>query len=103
MNITLESLDVQPLLYFPAGFLDSKPDNVLVEYRQASVKELELKLVDPKSPARSKRYKIVRHNSGNWTSIPKPWLHNVSAKAGDSIDVEWRGVTALLSFKRRAK
>jgi hypothetical protein len=103
MTITLGDLSTQPLLYFPAGFLAGKDEALLVEYRQPGVKQLELRMVEPKSAARSKRYKVVRHNSGAWTSIPRQWLKDQSAKAGDLVEVVWRDATALLTLKKRAR
>lgn len=100
-TLQVDSLDTQPLLYFPADWLANFPANHVGQFRQISTKEMELELVDPKSPARAKRYKIVRHNGGAWVSIPKPWLRDQSAKKGDTIRIEWLGNRARLTLERR--
>lgn len=70
------------------------PPRAVVEFDQPDVDILILRLVNPqgKSPidnrsSFNKRYAIVTHHGTNWTSVPKIWLRDRGAKAGDVLEV----------------
>lgn len=79
--------DQQILLYLPLALADSLPKAYLAEFKQLSANQLRLSFVDPATPARAKRYKVVRHNSGAWVSVPRPWLRDRSARKSDVLHV----------------
>lgn len=84
-TVTLDDLNTQPLLYLPTDFVASFPDHYEAEFRQVAPNVMELRLVDPKTPAKAKRYSVVKHNGATWTSIPKAWLRDRGARSGDQV------------------
>lgn len=99
-QIVIGNLETQPLLHLPAVWAAQFPRHYRAEFREISVSILEMVMVEPKSPARFRRYRIVRHNSGIWTSIPRPWLRDCSARVGDLIEVTWNATTCTLTLRR---
>jgi hypothetical protein len=75
----------QQLLHLPLPASAAIPFTYVSEYKQLSPNSLLLSFVDPNTPARAKRYKVVRHHGGVWTSIPGTWLRDRSAKDGDAV------------------
>jgi hypothetical protein len=105
--ITLGSLDKQPLLYFPSEFIEKYASAFwVVDYRNVGVRSLELRVVDPKSTRPSsifKFFKIVRHNGAVWTSVPKNWLRDIGANAGDRLEVDFGTNSAIVNYVRVEK
>ena len=77
----------QTVVTIPPDIARVFPSDTLVEFRP-SRDTLTLTLVNPFSPAGGiKRYKITRHSGSSFVSIPRSWLRDRNAKAGDRIDV----------------
>lgn len=77
----------QQLLLLPLDFVRQYTEDSLVEFKQVEKGVLALRMVDPKTPQRERRYKIVRHHGSAWVSIPRPWLRDRNAKDNDEIEV----------------
>lgn len=100
-RIVLDDLAQQPLLYFPAGFLDRSETHV--EFSQPNPRTMTLHIVQAKAKVKTKRYRIVHHHGSSWVSLPKPWLRDQSAKPGDAVTVDWHveTKTATLTLTRK--
>jgi hypothetical protein len=88
-TLVLSDIDTkQTLLYLPLDTARAVPSAYQAEFnQQPKLDIIELTFVDPNTPARAKRYKVVRHNGSIWTSVPRPWLRDRSARNGDSLMV----------------
>jgi hypothetical protein len=86
-NLLLFKVDSQQtLLYLPKD-IGGIPREYVAEFTYPKVDALELTLVDPDTPARERRYQVVRHHGGVWTSVPRPWLRDRSARDGDYLRI----------------
>lgn len=103
-EILVGDLDrAQPVLYLPREFLKQAPLDWSIEFVPRSPYQLQCTLVDPKTSSRYKRYRIVRHNSAAWVSIPRPWLRDVSARPGDRIVMTWATDHVLLTLEKQPR
>lgn len=92
-SLQLGDLDSkQPLLFLPQSFADQFPNDYVAEYRERSSTLLEVTLVNPKSPAGNKRYRVFHHHGASQVSIPKVWLRDKLASAGEHVDIYQDGL-----------
>jgi hypothetical protein len=75
---------LQQKLYLPLPMVREVPPMWLVEFRERPAGLIQLVFVDHKTPAFSKRYRVVRHHGSAWVSVPRTWLQHRNAKDGDT-------------------
>lgn len=86
--LTLESSQTkQQRLRLPPKFVQQYPEHYEAEFDFPRVDTLSLRIVDPQSPARQKRYGIARQKGSYAVSLPRPWLQDVSARDGDTVEL----------------
>jgi hypothetical protein len=87
-TITLEEADTkQQLMPLPLDWVRRYPDSFEAEFKELRGGVLELRIVDPRSATKSKRYRIVRHHGSSWVSVPRPWLRDRAARNGDEVEL----------------
>jgi hypothetical protein len=87
---TLVCADVdhkQQLMHLPMDFVRRYPPSYEAEFKPIPNGLLSLRIVDPRSTAMVKRYRVIRHHGGAWVSVPRPWLRDRSARDGDEIEL----------------
>ena len=96
----------QQRVRLPPKFMRQFPDHYEAEFNFPRVNLISLQIVDPQTPARAKRYGVARQNGSYAVSIPRPWLHDVSARDGDEIELcrsDETPDTLYLRFKRKPR
>jgi hypothetical protein len=85
---TLEDVETkQQRLRLPPEYVSGYPETHEAEFTFPSVTVIVMRMVDPASPAMAKRYNIARQNGSYAVSIPRIWLHDLSAKDGDKVEL----------------
>jgi hypothetical protein len=77
----------QQLMHLPLDFVRRYPESYEAEFKDVRGGLLVMRIVDPRSPQKAKRYRVVRHHGGAWVSIPRPWLRDRSARDGDEVEL----------------
>jgi hypothetical protein len=77
----------QQLMHLPLDYVRTFPESYVAEFVERGGGIMEMSVVDPRKPARARRYTIVRHHSGAWVSVPRLWLRDKGAKDGDSVSL----------------
>lgn len=77
----------QTLVVVPAEVAKVIGELDLAEFWETGTHTMRLRFVDPKAPTYAKQFKPVRHHGSIQVSVPRPWLHDKSAKPGDVIEV----------------
>jgi hypothetical protein len=87
-TLAMESVDSkQQLMMLPLDYVRRYPDSYEAEFKELRGGVLQLHIVDPRSPQRAKRYRVVRHHGSAWVSVPRPWLRDRSARDGDEVEL----------------
>lgn len=102
-TIEVEDMDrQQTLLIFPVDFVRKFQRPAVATFQELSGDELAVRLAGEGERIFYKPYKLVTSKEATWASIPRPWLRNIGARAGDKLDL-WTTDdpgTLLLQYRR---
>jgi hypothetical protein len=84
----VENVDVrQTLLIFPIDFMRRHSPKHVAQFQELGDGQLLVRLIAPGEPLMNKAYKLVTSHEASWASIPRTWLRNQGARAGDKLDL----------------
>ena len=93
----------QTALLLPPDTVRKFPEEWVAEFTSKGNGQFTLTIVNPATSAALKRYKIVRHKGSAYVSVPRNWLRENRAKAGDWLDLTTTHDDAriLVSLRRK--
>lgn len=76
---------LQQKLYLPLSLVNDYSPIWCIEFHEKPAGLVQVVFVNPREPAFSKRYRVVRHHGSAWVSVPRTWLQHLDAQDGDKV------------------